>query len=249
MKDAWVHNYRLDDLVKYDFRSHFIEKLFWVFFCGRHLDERPELRKEFLDFMTAQGKHFSKDSSLLSEVQSQIQLQYNVPFEVIHFVRSAVLILQKDSHYSRTLSLGDTRKENYWKSFLHDSFSLMAQIPTLISFYVENNPENAYKFKSPSFISDHPYRESMIRYLFHEGGSTPGHTASLVSSTLVNPYLSFSATLSAIDLTKLPDNDPRFAIYLALATLAGAFWKRALMIPIEHPLSVSLQHASKLRSF
>lgn len=104
-----------------------------------------------------------------------------------------------------------------------------------------------------------------LEFLSEVGGHPISHTACMVGSTLADPFYCYSAALSVLesptmqeetrDATTLRHILPRDKLLLyraalmAVGALTGAFWRRALMFPIEHPLSFSTDFIQKAADF
>ncbi|CAA7271767.1 unnamed protein product [Cyclocybe aegerita] len=127
----------------------------------------------------------------------------------------AVAALNHDSSFQAAYEKG-IKKTEYWTHTLEDCINLIARLPALAARIYRN----VYKPDTPlptinkdldlvgnySNLLGYGDNESLTEYLRlyialhgdHEGGNASAHTAHLVGSTLADPYLAYSAALSAL---------------------------------------------------
>ncbi|KAI0054185.1 citrate synthase [Auriscalpium vulgare] len=126
-----------------------------------------------------------------------------------------VAALNHDSVFQKAYERG-MKKTEYWTYALEDSLTLIARLPALAARIYRNiyKPGNELPAidKSLDLVGNYTNllgygaNKDLTEYLRlyisihgdHEGGNASAHTAHLVSSTLADPYLSYSAALFAL---------------------------------------------------
>ncbi len=125
----------------------------------------------------------------------------------------AVLSMQQDSEFSRRYAEG-IHKSEYWDAVYEDTMNLLAKLPRIAAYIYRRVYHNGQHidpdttldwsgnfahllgFDDPQFVDY--MRLYMCIHCDHEGGNASAHTVHLVSSTLSDPYLAFSAGLNAL---------------------------------------------------
>ncbi|CAH1001386.1 Citrate synthase [Neolewinella maritima] len=124
-----------------------------------------------------------------------------------------VMAMQSDSVFSRRYAEGLPKSE-YWDAVYEDSMNLIARLPRVAAYiyrrafkdgqHIEPDTSLDYSANYAHMLGsdDKDFRSLMRLYLTihadHEGGNASAHTVNLVSSTLSDPYLAFSAGMNAL---------------------------------------------------
>uniref|UniRef100_A0AC35U234 Citrate synthase n=1 Tax=Rhabditophanes sp. KR3021 TaxID=114890 RepID=A0AC35U234_9BILA len=127
---------------------------------------------------------------------------------------AACSALSTESKFAEAHGKG-IHKSEYWKYTYEDSMDLLAKLPTVAAIIYKNVYKNneavgkvdSKKDWSANFAAQLGYdnelfNELMRLYLVihadHEGGNASAHASHLVNSTLADPYLSYSAGITAL---------------------------------------------------
>ena len=126
---------------------------------------------------------------------------------------AAILALRNESCFMKAYHDG-VKKIDYWDSSYEDSMNLISALPKVASYiyrrtyknnqHIEANPDLDWSgnFAHMLGFNDQEFHELMRLYLTihsdHEGGNVSAHTSHLVSSSLSDAYLSFSAGMNGL---------------------------------------------------
>lgn len=129
---------------------------------------------------------------------------------------TAVLVMQKESVFSKEYMSGNLKKEDYWKPTLEDFLNIMAKLPAIAAYVYRRRFGKGPRIESNSKLdlsanyahmlgvsdSDGSFADLMRLYLVlhsdHEGGNASAFTAAIISSTLSDMYYSLSGGLNAL---------------------------------------------------
>lgn len=125
----------------------------------------------------------------------------------------AISAMQTDSVFAQRYSAG-MNKSDYWDATYEDAMNLIARLPQVAAYiyrrsfhasqHIAAHPDLDWAGQFAHLLGfDEPSFKSLMRlYLTihadHEGGNASAHTMHLVGSTLSDPYLSFTAGMSAL---------------------------------------------------
>jgi citrate synthase len=179
------------------------EGLFWLMLTG-------EIPTE------AEVKGLTKDWQSRAEVPPQVFTTLDsLPADTHPMTQFTIgiMAMQSDSVFEKRYAEGISKSE-HWDAVYEDSMNLIARLPRVAAYiYRRAFKNNAHIAADKSLdwsanfahmlgSDDEDFRSLMRLYLTihadHEGGNASAHTASLVSSTLSDPYRSLAAGMNAL---------------------------------------------------
>ncbi len=179
------------------------EGLFWLMLTGEIPTEQDALDLS-KDWITRGGlPHNVKEVIETLDIDVHPMTQFGI----------GIMALQKNSIFAAKYHEG-IPKADYWDSTYEDALNLIAKLPHLAAFiyrriyknqdYVLSNDDLDWSgnfahmlgFHRPDFLSY--MRLYLTIHADHEGGNASAHTAHLVSSTLSDPYLAFTACMNSL---------------------------------------------------
>ncbi|KNC51435.1 citrate synthase [Thecamonas trahens ATCC 50062] len=178
------------------------ESLFWLLMTG----EVPT---------QAEAESLTEEWNARSEVPEHINKIIDSFPKTLHPMSqlvAAIGVLQEGSLFAKAYADG-VHKSKYWETTYEDSMNLIAKLPNISSRIYRNTYHNGDVIASPGEdwganiaaqlgYDSHEVKELMRLYMFlhsdHEGGNASAHATHLVGSTLSDPYLSFTAGVTAL---------------------------------------------------
>jgi hypothetical protein len=184
------------------------------------------------------------------------------------FLSASLLYLQSESQFAK--QYGKTLKQDLWRYYLADSLFILSILPDLImkkdlNWMMTEHGNLSWKCRLESLPAlkhmtekDENWILEFLTDFDQDGGHPISHTACLIGSALADPFLCLSSALiTHASLSNIPNDSSIVAkseidlrnlalklYFSCFGCLAGSLWKRALMAPIEHPLSTNFDELS-----
>lgn len=235
-----------------------IERMIWYFLfqklpeANSEIDLIREALKTLPTFTRSRQIQLSQFLRNLSRIgMTNLVLQLN----------ACMLFLQRDSQFAKEYR--KTPKTDLWKPFLEDSFVILSILPYVASI-IRDNASEEKNLQGESWLDRlfgpvHPRhcisKHEILEHLDQDGGSLVSHSSCLIASSLSDPYICYSSALVAYSspfsqISSCNDSTGdetalTKAVLAGIGSLMGTFWKRALLHPIEHPLSTSCESIEK----